>query len=137
MSPLEEQFDCAECVDAAPYVLGALAEPDAYREHLATCAICQAEVARLQPVADTLPTTVRPETAPPAMRQRVLTAVGQTRQFPPEGRTTSVGNVYQLTRRQLTRPLTVAAMTAMAAARPKTTHLVCCRSVRVETRRYR
>jgi anti-sigma-K factor RskA len=75
MSSVEEQFDCAECVDAAPYVLGALADPNAYREHLATCAICQAEVAKLQPVADTLPAAVPSERAPEAMRQRVLATV--------------------------------------------------------------
>jgi anti-sigma-K factor RskA len=75
MNSAGEQFDCVECMDAAPYVLGALADPEAFREHLATCAVCQAEVAKLQPVADTLPTTVRPEIAPEAMRRRVLARV--------------------------------------------------------------
>jgi anti-sigma-K factor RskA len=75
MSSLDEHFDCVETVDAAPYVLGALADPEAYREHLATCPTCHAEVAKLQPVVDTLPTTVAPEVAPEALRQRVLATV--------------------------------------------------------------
>jgi anti-sigma-K factor RskA len=62
-------------VDAAAYVLGALDEPEAYREHLATCTECQAEVARLQPVVDTLPATVPAQTAPEDLRRRVLAVV--------------------------------------------------------------
>jgi hypothetical protein len=62
-------------VDAAAYVLGALDEPESYREHLATCTVCQAEVARLQPVVDTLPATVPPQSAPEGLRQRVLSVV--------------------------------------------------------------
>jgi anti-sigma factor RsiW len=75
MSFPEENFACEQCVDAAAYVLGALDEPEAYREHLAKCAACQAEVAKLQPVVDTLPATVRPEVAPEALRRRVLATV--------------------------------------------------------------
>jgi hypothetical protein len=62
-------------VDAAAYVLGALDEPESYREHLATCTVCQAEVARLQPVVDTLPATVPPQSAPEGLRRRVLSVV--------------------------------------------------------------
>jgi hypothetical protein len=62
-------------VDAAAYVLGALDEPESYREHLATCTVCQAEVARLQPVVDTLPATVPPQSAPEDLRRRVLSVV--------------------------------------------------------------
>jgi anti-sigma factor RsiW len=71
----EERFDCEHCVDAAPYVLGALDEPESYREHLATCATCQAEVAKLQPVVDTLGTTVPEALASEALRERVLATV--------------------------------------------------------------
>jgi anti-sigma-K factor RskA len=71
----EANFDCERCVDAAPYVLGALDEPDPYREHLATCATCQAAVAELQPAVDTLPTTVPGAAASQALRQRVLATV--------------------------------------------------------------
>jgi hypothetical protein len=62
-------------VDAAAYVLGALDEPESYRQHLGTCTACQAEVARLQPVVDTLPATVPPQSAPAAVRRRVLSVV--------------------------------------------------------------
>lgn len=75
MSLDEDTFDCERCVDAAPYVLRALDEPESYREHLATCATCRAEVAKLQPVVDTLGTTVPEVLAPEALRQRVLATV--------------------------------------------------------------
>jgi len=67
--------DCEQSVDAAPYVLGALADADAYREHLGECASCRAQVAELQLVVDTLPASVPAIRAPEAMRQRVLAAV--------------------------------------------------------------
>lgn len=75
MSPHEESLHCQESVDAAAYVLGALDEPESYREHLVTCTVCQAEVARLQPVVDTLPATVPPQSAPEGLRRRVLSVV--------------------------------------------------------------
>lgn len=75
MSPHEESLHCQESVDAAAYVLGALDEPESYREHLAKCTVCQAEVARLQPVVDTLPATVPPQSAPEGLRRRVLSVV--------------------------------------------------------------
>jgi hypothetical protein len=75
MSPHEESLHCQESADAAAYVLGALDEPESYSEHLATCTVCQAEVARLQPVVDTLPATVPPQTAPEGLRGRVLSVV--------------------------------------------------------------
>jgi hypothetical protein len=72
MNSRNPYFDCAQRVDAAPYVLGALETPEFYREHLTTCAICQAEVDELQLVVDTLPTTVPSVSTPRALRQRVL-----------------------------------------------------------------
>jgi Anti-sigma-K factor rskA len=75
MSLRNPDFDCTQHVDAAPYVLGALETPESYCEHLATCAICQAEVDELQLVADTLPATVPSVSAPRALRQRVLATV--------------------------------------------------------------
>jgi hypothetical protein len=75
VSPHEESLHCQESADAAAYVLGALDEPESYREHLATCTECQAEVARLQPVVDALPATVPPRNAPEDLRQRVLSVV--------------------------------------------------------------
>jgi hypothetical protein len=75
MSPREENTGCEQSVDAAPYVLGALADADAYREHLGECASCRAQVAELQLVVDTLPASVPAIRAPEAMRQRVLATV--------------------------------------------------------------
>jgi anti-sigma-K factor RskA len=75
MNPHEPDFDCVQRADAAAYVLGALEGPEPYREHLSSCATCQAEVARLQLVADALPSTVPSETAPRALIERVLVTV--------------------------------------------------------------
>ncbi len=75
MSSREPDLDCPECVDAAPYVLGALEDAERYREHLATCASCRAEVAELQHVVDMLPATVPPAVASEALRARVLETV--------------------------------------------------------------
>jgi Anti-sigma-K factor rskA len=75
MSSQNPNFECEHGADAAPYVLGALEDAKTYREHLATCASCRAEVAELQFVADTLPATVPPMLAPPAMRERILATV--------------------------------------------------------------
>ncbi len=70
-----ENRDCEHSVDAAPYVLGALADADGYREHLGECASCRAEVAELQQVVDTLPASVPAIRAPESMRERVLATV--------------------------------------------------------------
>jgi hypothetical protein len=75
VSPHEESLHCQESGDAAAYLLGALDEPESYRAHLATCTACQAEVARLQPVVDTLPAMVPRQSAPEDLRQRVLSVV--------------------------------------------------------------
>jgi hypothetical protein len=75
MSSPGRDFDCEECVDAAPYVLGALEDPETYCEHLAECAICRAAVVELGSVVDTLPTTVPPVFAPEALRERVIATV--------------------------------------------------------------
>jgi Anti-sigma-K factor rskA len=75
MSARDPNLECEQSVDAAPYALGALEHAETYREHLATCAICRSQVAELQFVADTLPATVPPMLAPPAMRERILATV--------------------------------------------------------------
>ncbi len=75
MSSREPDFDCPECVDAAPYVLGALEDAERYREHLAACASCRAEVAELQQVVDMLPATVPPAVASEALQASVLETV--------------------------------------------------------------
>ena len=59
---------------AAPYALGAMddAERVSFEEHLATCAVCSAEVAELRNVAALL-ATAAPAVAPPArLRDRIL-----------------------------------------------------------------
>jgi Anti-sigma-K factor rskA len=75
VSSREENRGCERSVDAAPYVLGALADADSYREHLGECASCRAEVAELQLVVDTLPASVPAIRAPEALRERVLATV--------------------------------------------------------------
>jgi anti-sigma-K factor RskA len=63
---------------AGLYALGALAgdERDAFEAHLATCAECAAEVRALQGVVTALPYAVPQVDPPPALRSRVLAAVG-------------------------------------------------------------
>ena len=63
--------------EAAAYVLSALEQQEAerYREHLEGCAECAAEVARLQPVADSLATSVSPAVASEDLRARVMAQV--------------------------------------------------------------
>ncbi len=75
MSSRETDFDCAERVNAAPYVLGALEDAEPYREHLSACASCRAEVAELQLAANLLPGAVAPAVASEALRERVLATV--------------------------------------------------------------
>ncbi len=75
MSSRDPNLDCAYSDDAAPYVLGALADAEQYREHLGECASCRAQVAELQLVVDTLPTSVPPLAAPESLRASVLATV--------------------------------------------------------------
>jgi Anti-sigma-K factor rskA len=96
MSSRDLDFDCPRSIDAAPYVLGALEDEDGFREHLASCQVCSAEVAELQPVIDKLPSTVPPTLAPAPVRDRVLAtaraeaellrAAGQEADEPPRER---------------------------------------------------
>lgn len=75
MTTHEQNPDCPRREDAAAYALGALEEPEFYREHLETCAICQADVDELQLAVNILPATVPPARAPKALVERVLTTV--------------------------------------------------------------
>jgi anti-sigma-K factor RskA len=67
--------DCG--LDAAPYLLGALApdEARAFARHLECCAVCRDEVASLAPVIDALPGSAPPREIRPALRRRMLRAV--------------------------------------------------------------
>jgi anti-sigma factor RsiW len=76
MSLREPGYDCPHRVDAAAaYVLGALEDHEPYREHLAECANCQADVAELQLAVNNLPASVPLAPAPEALVQRVLATV--------------------------------------------------------------
>jgi len=74
MTPRVPESNCEHRDDAAAYVLGALEhdEHERFREHLAGCAQCRAEVAELQPVVDELPASVPATTAPKEMRARII-----------------------------------------------------------------
>jgi anti-sigma factor RsiW len=77
MNVREPRFECPECMDAAPYVLGALADTElgAYEEHLRGCPACRAQVAELQVVADMLPGSAPPAVASAELRGRVMATV--------------------------------------------------------------
>jgi anti-sigma-K factor RskA len=66
---------CGE--DVAPYVLGALTEPEheAFRVHLQSCAVCREEVAALQVVARALPAAAPQVSASDELKQRVMASV--------------------------------------------------------------
>jgi anti-sigma-K factor RskA len=72
---MSENRDCG--ADAAAYVLGALqtAEAEAFRAHLATCAICRDEVVAFQEVVDQLPLTAPVQPVPAGLKRRVMTEV--------------------------------------------------------------
>jgi anti-sigma-K factor RskA len=69
--------DCRFRDDAGPWVLGALAEPDAaaFAGHLDACAGCREEVAALQVVADVLPMAAPQVVPPPALKGRIMAVV--------------------------------------------------------------
>lgn len=114
MSSHNPDLDCAQRMDAAAYVLGALEEPAAYREHLATCTTCQEDVAELQAVADTLPTTVPPARAPRALVARVLaTARSEAELLNAAG--PEADRPPRHANRRRSRPLTLAIAGAVAA----------------------
>jgi hypothetical protein len=69
--------DCRFRDDAGPWVLHALAEPDAtaFAEHLEVCPECRSEVASLQVVADVLPMAAPQVVPPPALKGRIMAVV--------------------------------------------------------------
>ena len=76
MSPSVDHGDtCPETIDAAAFLLGALDDPEFFREHLHGCSACRAEVEALQPVVGALATAVPRATAPPRVKRRVLKSV--------------------------------------------------------------
>jgi anti-sigma-K factor RskA len=77
MSPQRHDSDCHESGRVAAYVLRALGDEEAerYRVHLDGCAACSAEVARLQPIADALPSSPPRIAASDALRERIMSVV--------------------------------------------------------------
>ena len=77
MSQFSKRSECEERDQAAAYVLSALEHEEAarFREHLGGCAVCRAEVASLQPVVDSLPTSVPHVVASEELRERVMASV--------------------------------------------------------------
>jgi hypothetical protein len=74
--------------NAAAYVLGALEphEEQAFREHLASCAVCRDEVIVFGGVVDALPLTAAQYPVPKSLRRRVMRAVRNEPRLDPEGR---------------------------------------------------
>ncbi len=77
MSGLGEAPRCAQQLQAAAYVLGALPSEEArrYRAHLQECATCCGEVADLRPVVDALEMSAPEAAAPTRLRERVMAIV--------------------------------------------------------------
>jgi anti-sigma factor RsiW len=73
--PMAETRDCGG--DAAAYVLGALEpeEAEAFRAHLAGCAVCRDEMTALQQVVDALPMAAPQQPVPRGLRRRLRRAV--------------------------------------------------------------
>jgi anti-sigma-K factor RskA len=72
---MSEHRDCG--ADAAAYVLGALEreEVEAFRAHLAGCAICRDEVSAFQAVADALPLAAPRQPVPRSLKREVMASV--------------------------------------------------------------
>ena len=72
---MQENRDCG--ADAAAYVLGALEpeEAEAFRAHMAGCAVCRDEVSAFQQVADALPLAAQPQPVPKGLKRRVMAGV--------------------------------------------------------------
>lgn len=88
MTSADSYIDPRDCgADAAAYVLGALepAEAEAYRAHLATCAICRDEVSALKALADGLPLAAPHVPAPRGLKRRVMADVRNHPKTAPEG----------------------------------------------------
>lgn len=70
----EHDMGCERCPAAAAYVLGALDEHElqGFREHLADCTVCSAEVSQLQTAADALALGVPRKLAPDSLRARIM-----------------------------------------------------------------
>jgi anti-sigma-K factor RskA len=63
--------------DVAAYALGALTDEESRRfeRHLATCELCQTDLASLQPVVDVLPAAADPVEPPAALKKRLMRTI--------------------------------------------------------------
>jgi anti-sigma-K factor RskA len=71
----ESRPTCPHSVDAAPFALGALDDPQSFQAHLETCEICTAEVAEFQRAVNLLPRTAPVVATPPELMSRVMATV--------------------------------------------------------------
>jgi len=88
MNSDDQMTDHRDCgADAAAYALGALepTEADAFRDHLATCAVCRDEVSAFDSVVDVLPLTAPPQRVPRALKRRVMDEVRTESRAKPTG----------------------------------------------------
>jgi anti-sigma-K factor RskA len=109
--------DCSG--DAAAYVLGALEahEVAPFLRHADCCAICRDEIASLQVVADMLPASVSPVTAPRGLRRRVLATVYEEAElFAAAGPGSRSAPARRRTWRPVPRPFQALAAAALVAA---------------------
>jgi anti-sigma-K factor RskA len=93
--------------NAAPYVLGALAEEElkAFREHLQSCAICREEVAALHAVASALPAIAPQVSAPAELKRNVMASVHEdARRDEQPGRVSSEARARSMRRPALAWP---------------------------------
>ena len=81
------------------FALGAVDAEEAatVREHLATCAECQAEIAELWAMVDVLRNTVEPLDPPPALRDRIAAAIMAERPSSPPTSATPLPAAFGLT----------------------------------------
>jgi anti-sigma factor RsiW len=77
VSGAEQELRCEHCVDVAAYVLGSLPDHETapLLAHLQECAVCGAELAQLQAVADSLALGVVRKVAPQSLRARIMATV--------------------------------------------------------------
>ena len=74
---MPEDFECKGGGDAAAYALGALDDSElaAFRRHLDTCSVCQAEIQSFAQLTDVLPMSAPQYPATRALRRRVMAEV--------------------------------------------------------------
>ena len=74
----------ASATTSSAYLLGALEDDEraAFERHLASCPVCQDDVAQLRAAADALPRSVEQYAPPPSIKQALMDEVGRGRARP-------------------------------------------------------